>query len=92
MDAARRTRRLVGHSEQIKPTGMRFLKYSCRRQTFGRYYRGRGGLGRNDPSRIETALTIPAYLGALSARTPFDPITHRAQKPMLLDRTVHSTW
>jgi hypothetical protein len=78
MDAARRTRRLIGHSDQIKPTGMRFFKIPCRRQTFGRYSRGRGGLGQNDPSRIETALTIPAYLGAVSARTPFDPITHRA--------------
>ena len=28
MDAARRTRRLIGHSDQIEPTGMRFfLKY-----------------------------------------------------------------
>ncbi len=59
-----------------------------RRQTFGRNYRGRGGLGQNSPSRIETALTIPAYLGAVSARTPTSPITHRAQKPMLLDRTT----
>ena len=78
MDAVQRTRRLVGHSGQIKRTGIRFLKYPCRRQTFGRYSRGRGGLGQNDPSRIETAFTIPAYLGAVSARTPFDPISHRA--------------
>ena len=27
MDAVQRTPRLVGHSYQIKPTGMRFLKY-----------------------------------------------------------------
>ena len=78
MDAARRTRRLVGHSDQMKPTGMRFLKYPCRRQTFGRYYRGRGGLGQNNHSRIETALTIPAYLGAVSARTPNNHTAHRA--------------
>ena len=78
MDAARRTRRLVGHSDQINPTGIRFFKIPCRRQTFGRYSRGRGGLGQNDPSRIETALTIPAYLGAVSARTPNNHITHRA--------------
>ena len=78
MDAVQRTRRLVGHPGQIKPTGTRFFKTPCRRRTFGRYSRGRGGLGQKDPSRIETALTIPAYLGAVSARTPLDPITHRA--------------
>jgi hypothetical protein len=77
MDAVQRTRRLVGHSDL---TCIRFLKYPCRRQTFkfGRYYRGRGGLGQNNPSRIETALTTPAYLGAVSARSPHNPITHRA--------------
>ncbi len=35
--------------------------------------------------RIETALTVPAYPGAVSAQS------HRALKPMLGDRTVHST-
>ena len=52
---------------------------------FQTIFQGRGGLGRNDHSRIETALTIPAYLGAVSARTPFEvpldsPTTHRALK------------
>ena len=78
MNASRRTRRLIGHSDQIKPTGTRFFKIPCRRQTFGRYSRGRGGLGQNNHSRIETALTIPAYLGAVSARAQNNHITHRA--------------
>ena len=67
MDAARRTRRLIGHSDRIKPTGMRFFKIPCRRQTFGRYSRGRGGLGRNGVGsrRSLASSPVPAAAGQI---------------------------